>query len=194
MYPSTVALRIRLIDEEKSELVKAIADGDRIDQLDALCDLQYVLAGAVLHLGLRALYEKNGGQCGFVHSQPLNLSANAALRIRCHLISIKAFSLAWATPEKAVAKLTEIQSILDGLIAKLGFANVFDEAFCAVDANNHAKMWTEQQVSDWQFEHIGIADDYTFTPGDGGYIAKDAMGKVIKPENHPRVDLSRFCK
>lgn len=46
------ALRISLIAEELKELEQAVKDNDLTEVADALCDLQYVLAGAVLEFGL----------------------------------------------------------------------------------------------------------------------------------------------
>lgn len=48
----TNALRINLIAEELEELKEALANGDALETLDALIDLQYVLDGAFLSLGL----------------------------------------------------------------------------------------------------------------------------------------------
>lgn len=45
-------LRIALLEEELAELKKAIAQRDLTEVADALCDLQYVLSGAVLEFGL----------------------------------------------------------------------------------------------------------------------------------------------
>ena len=45
-------LRVNLLDEELQELKQAIADNDLVEVADALCDLQYVLSGAVLEFGL----------------------------------------------------------------------------------------------------------------------------------------------
>ncbi len=45
-------LRVMLLQEELDELKQAIADNDIIEIADALCDLQYVLSGAVLEFGL----------------------------------------------------------------------------------------------------------------------------------------------
>jgi predicted HAD superfamily Cof-like phosphohydrolase len=52
--PSTqrCELRINLLQEELNELSQAIKDGDIVEIADALCDLQYVLSGAVLEFGL----------------------------------------------------------------------------------------------------------------------------------------------
>ena len=45
-------LRVSLIAEELDELREAIKDKDMIEVADALCDIQYVLSGAVLEFGL----------------------------------------------------------------------------------------------------------------------------------------------
>ncbi|TXF79433.1 nucleoside triphosphate pyrophosphohydrolase family protein [Chryseobacterium sp.] len=45
-------LRISLLQEELNELKEAIADNNLVEIADALCDLQYVLSGAVLEFGL----------------------------------------------------------------------------------------------------------------------------------------------
>ncbi len=45
-------LRVKLLKEEVDELKEAIADNDLVEIADALCDIQYVLSGAVLEFGL----------------------------------------------------------------------------------------------------------------------------------------------
>jgi len=45
-------LRIALIAEELKELQQAVDDNNLVEVADALCDLQYVLSGAVLEFGL----------------------------------------------------------------------------------------------------------------------------------------------
>ena len=51
----TNQLRINLLAEELDELKEALADGNIVEVLDALTDLQYVLDGAYLSFGLQAL-------------------------------------------------------------------------------------------------------------------------------------------
>ncbi|SFC82180.1 pyrophosphohydrolase domain-containing protein [Spirosoma endophyticum] len=55
-------LRVSLLAEELDELREAIADNDIVAVADALCDLQYVLSGAVLEFGLgdkfKALFDE----------------------------------------------------------------------------------------------------------------------------------------
>jgi predicted HAD superfamily Cof-like phosphohydrolase len=45
-------LRVALLEEEVAELKTAIAKGDLVEIADALCDIQYVLSGAVLEFGM----------------------------------------------------------------------------------------------------------------------------------------------
>jgi predicted HAD superfamily Cof-like phosphohydrolase len=45
-------LRVELLAEELKELQDAIKDNDIVEIADALCDIQYVLSGAVLEFGL----------------------------------------------------------------------------------------------------------------------------------------------
>lgn len=45
-------LRVSLIAEELDELREAIENKDMVEIADALCDIQYVLSGAVLEFGL----------------------------------------------------------------------------------------------------------------------------------------------
>lgn len=60
--PERCRLRVSLLAEELSELEEAIAENDIVAVADALCDLQYVLSGAVLEFGLgekfRALFDE----------------------------------------------------------------------------------------------------------------------------------------
>ncbi|TXB68843.1 pyrophosphohydrolase domain-containing protein [Phaeodactylibacter luteus] len=50
-------LRVALLAEELKELEQAIADQDLTEIADALCDLQYVLSGAILEFGLGASFK-----------------------------------------------------------------------------------------------------------------------------------------
>ncbi|MDW7695318.1 nucleoside triphosphate pyrophosphohydrolase family protein [Flammeovirgaceae bacterium SG7u.111] len=50
--PERCQLRVSLIAEELKELEKAIEDKDLVEIADALCDIQYVLSGAVLEFGM----------------------------------------------------------------------------------------------------------------------------------------------
>jgi predicted HAD superfamily Cof-like phosphohydrolase len=50
-------LRVALIAEELKELEVAILEKDIVEVADALCDIQYVLSGAILEFGLGEKFE-----------------------------------------------------------------------------------------------------------------------------------------
>ncbi len=72
--PERQKLRIALLSEELEELKKAINDQNIVEIADALCDLQYVLSGAVLEFGLgekfKALFDE-------VHRSNMSKSCNS---------------------------------------------------------------------------------------------------------------------
>ncbi|MFN4087089.1 MAG: hypothetical protein ACK4LB_14205 [Spirosomataceae bacterium] len=51
-------LRISLLSEELKEFQEAVENQDIVEAADALCDLQYVLMGAVLEFGLGESFEE----------------------------------------------------------------------------------------------------------------------------------------
>ncbi|TWR29789.1 hypothetical protein FPZ43_08000 [Mucilaginibacter pallidiroseus] len=52
------ALRVALLAEEVKELQDAISDNNMVEIADALCDIQYVLAGAILEFGLGGKFKQ----------------------------------------------------------------------------------------------------------------------------------------
>ncbi len=50
------ALRVSLLQEELNELKEAFAQGDIVEMVDALTDLQYVLSGAVLACWVQEIF------------------------------------------------------------------------------------------------------------------------------------------
>ncbi len=51
-------LRVSLLQEELNELSEAIKNKDIVEIADALCDIQYVLSGAVLEFGLGEKFDE----------------------------------------------------------------------------------------------------------------------------------------
>lgn len=68
-------LRIELLAEELKELQQAVDNNDIVEVADALCDLQYVLAGAVLEFGLG---EKFKDLFDEVHRSNMSKACNTA--------------------------------------------------------------------------------------------------------------------
>ena len=60
LIPSTerCELRVSLIQEELDEFKKAIENDDLVGIADALCDIQYVLSGAVLEFGMGEIFRE----------------------------------------------------------------------------------------------------------------------------------------
>jgi len=60
IIPSTqrCELRVALLREELNELEHAIKDNDLVEIADALCDIQYVLSGAILEFGLSEKFKE----------------------------------------------------------------------------------------------------------------------------------------
>lgn len=55
---SRCKLRINLLEEELKELKEAIEDNDIIEVIDALCDIQYVLSGAIHEFGFGSVFSQ----------------------------------------------------------------------------------------------------------------------------------------
>ena len=68
-------LRVALIAEELKELEEAIAENDLVEVADALCDIQYVLSGAILEFGLGNKFKEL-----FDEVQRSNMSKTCATR------------------------------------------------------------------------------------------------------------------
>lgn len=73
--PERCNLRVNLLAEELEELRGAIADKDMVEIADALCDLQYVLSGAILEFGLAGQFKAL-----FDEVQRSNMSKSCATR------------------------------------------------------------------------------------------------------------------
>ena len=53
-------LRINLLEEELKELKVAIEENDIVEVIDAFCDIQYVLSGAILEFGFGEKFKDYG--------------------------------------------------------------------------------------------------------------------------------------
>lgn len=64
-----VALRLSLLKEELQELEEACNNDNIVEVLDAFCDIQYVLSGAILEFGMKDIFDE-----GFEEVQRSNMS------------------------------------------------------------------------------------------------------------------------
>lgn len=175
--PAVCKLRIALLEEELAEYQAAEKAGNRVEMLDALCDLQYVLSGAVLHLGLR----ESDISFWVSHFEWSHFEeALDCFRIACR----KEFSM------NAMESIKAMQQILDNQIRDDGFESVFEAAFLAVHENNCGKVWTSEEADDCALEYQFESCLWNPTR----WIARNLAGKVIKPPGHKKVDLTPFVK
>lgn len=184
----TNELRPKLIKEEILELKVAIDSNHRIDQLDALVDIEYVITGAVLAWGFRKLWEAKNHLVRLTRIRDMDghLSAMLGLNEQMEVAARLGYAM------QTFTMLVYIQERLTHAVCDLKFAPVFDEAFAAVHANNLGKIWSETAYQDWHFTSQTGGDMLTFEKSIGGYIARNQFGKIIKPSGHTKVDLGRF--
>ncbi len=88
-------LRVALLAEELDEFREAIAAGDLVAVADALCDLQYVLSGAVLEFGLgdtfKALFDEVqrsnlSKACATLAEAEATVAQYTAKGVACHYV------------------------------------------------------------------------------------------------------------
>ena len=99
----TNLLRIELIREELKELTDALNERNAVETLDALCDLQYVLSGAILAHGFSKVFDAAFRE---VHRSNLSKIWDAS-DMECYLYE-----------NPSGAKLSFSQSDTDGYIAR----------------------------------------------------------------------------
>lgn len=173
----TCELRVKLIQEEWYELMDAITKESPIGQLDALCDLQYVISGAALALGFRSFYVASVALCGRSDSGVSGFSI---------WISQFATNLFRANLPGSWGALAMLETHLHGIVRSLGFDAVFDGGFDCVHESNLTKQWTEDQME-------AASGNLSFRRNANGlYVAFREDGKIMKPPTFRPPDLQPF--
>ena len=191
--PEVVALRIATLEEERQEFMEALAQGDRLEMLDAICDFRYFHRGTVLAFGLGEQYTKHADSSRNRDIKSMHVERQIETAIRAHWLGQKIKYLAHLANNGAinsvVTNLFDQECIVDGLIDSCGFRDVIESAFAKVHQNNMQKLFSREQM----LAHTG---DYTFTDSwiPDMFIARDAMGKIRKPPGFVGVDLTEFVK
>lgn len=179
--PTAMNMQAGLIREEFKEFLDAKT---RVDKLDALCDLAYVIAGGFIACGYRGRELEN---CNNVFEHPfIKIIPAAAKRL--------------TDAECPGGCLRDVGSALF-TVARTGRrlfgAGNFTNAFLAVHDNNMGKLWTAEQ---WlrgfdaremvqkvvTMDHGASADRYL--------VKRKSDGKVIKPSDFVKVELTRFAE
>lgn len=177
----TNALRPKLLVEELKELHVALVKNDRLEQLDALCDIQYVLSGAVLAWGLRASFEATQPVMRLIKvSMPEQYVADMMGMVgRMAVCAENGFAT------QVTTLLVSLQEKLTTLVYSLGFQPVFVEAFKEVHRSNLTKLW---DTPDYRANEV-----YQMESTEGNkWIARRGDGKIVKSPTYSPADLSRF--
>jgi hypothetical protein len=173
-------LQSTLVTEEFAEFTQS---RQRVDKLDALCDLAYVIAGGFIACGYRGRELEN---CENIHDRPfIAVIPDAAKRLRD------------ASCEGGC--LRDVGSALFVVCRtgrRLFGAGTFLNAFLAVHDNNMAKLWTAEQY-DREFNAAEMtAVKVSISQGslpDRWLVKRKSDGKVIKPSDFVKVDLTAFA-
>lgn len=154
-------LRARLIEEELKELCAA---KDKVEHLDAICDLLYVVVGTAI-----------------TYSIPLTdhiarSSSMPNIPSSMRLILNDLYTL-FPCPN-------HLRKGIDASIAALidtAYIHRYKyyEAFQAVHENNMLKLWSDTSYN----------PNHTSIPKGNRWLVRDRFGKVIKPPQHTKVDL-----
>ena len=174
IYPSLSAtpedvkkFRVSIIEEEEKELYAAT---NRIDKLDAYVDLIYVIVGA-------AVVCRIGDPVG---ENKTDLNAPISWLIDELLVPVPC--------DKRLAQyVADCVATIESL-ARSERMNLLG-AFDAVHENNMAKMWTDEQL---EYEGTQESDKLTIKRKGNLWLVKSTAGKVIKPPNHPKPNLTPF--
>ncbi|AQG79751.1 nucleoside triphosphate pyrophosphohydrolase family protein [Spirosoma montaniterrae] len=121
-------LRVSLLAEELDELRDAIAERDIVAVADALCDLQYVLSGAVLEFGLghqfKALFDEvqrsnMSKACLTVEEAEATVGQYTAKGVACHYMESEGKYLVFRDADRKTLKSVNYSPAdLEGILYK----------------------------------------------------------------------------
>jgi predicted HAD superfamily Cof-like phosphohydrolase len=119
-------LRVALLAEELKELEVAILEKDLVEVADALCDLQYVLAGAILEFGLgdrfKTLFDEVqrsnlSKACLTVEEAKATVQHYQAKGVECHYVESDGKYLVYRTADnKTLKNVNYSPASLEGIL------------------------------------------------------------------------------
>lgn len=169
--------RYSLLNEEFKEFLKAIKENDRVELLDSLCDMKYIVLGTFHLLNAESYYFHSYDT---IENLVLRSKEKTSLN---HYLTIQARILNWIR-NKAI---------------ELGFEKVFKEAFKRVHESNMSKFCANldtvhRTISQPQYKDINTmnyvqrGNKYYVTIGKNNLDL--AEGKLIKSIDYKKVYLS----
>lgn len=106
-------------------------------------------------------------------------------------------NLGWCYPDgddvnktEELDALCDIEYVLHGKINTSGIHEIFDEAFDLVHENNMNKAHSTKAYAEETINKNNI--EATIVERFGGFLVIRSDGKLIKPWNHKKVDLSKL--
>jgi len=123
-------MRAHLIGEELSELALSVWSGNRVEMLDALCDLEYVIQGTAVSMGIHT-----GGYRS--SSFPLDSWKKILAGVSCRLSQLLSFS----TPVSLSTTLVQLSGYVSTGVWMMGLSHsTFLKAFGEVHRSNMSKL------------------------------------------------------
>jgi predicted HAD superfamily Cof-like phosphohydrolase len=170
-------LRINLLIEEAKEFRVAYKAKDRVAMLDGLCDLEYVLCGALLQWGI-------WDEAEFRHEWSLTNGDDLSSNIIDSIAELNASILAFL--EVAAIECCEnIENEIQSAVWGLQFLQ-FDAAFQNVHESNMSKLWNDAE------KDASCHPLQWFTKKGDLWICRNSLGKVLKSPSFIKPQLEQF--
>jgi len=189
--PDVAENSMKLIREEMREYARAVRDSDRLEQLDGLCDIKYVVLGLCARMGIdidRISYNNKHWYKQVVYNDPV-LSLSAVVANLDNAISSRTYS-----------DITMSAYTLIHLTHKIGVDQGFNmsAAFNAVHENNMTKASPTEDIAQQTVlsfaNHAVYKDvDYRRAPDGENWVIYDReQKKILKPLSYLAVDLREY--
>ena len=171
-------LRVNLIAEEYKEYEAA---KERVDLIDALGDLLYVLIGTNITIGITPIDYQGGVLIKGTGAAPKLLFPDAVVAV------IRALEDNQLCYRKLFQSTTSLYWKVESAAAGLGFDLM--EAVARIHSSNMTKLWKEEEVRSIS----DTPDLFTVTPSGNEklwIVKRKSDGKVVKSPSYTPVDLT----
>ncbi len=193
---------MKLIREELKEYEKAVKESDRLEQLDALCDLKYVALGFCARIGIN--YDKlkyDYKDYADLLKASFNTDDLSNMLLNENLVKLVQDLEIAVKDRVCLVMFTHIYYIVE-LTHIIGMNNGFAilEAFNEVHENNMSKACASEEIAlqsvlSYDEHPIYRSAAYRRAPdGTNWIIYNKADDKILKPITYEPVNLRRFLK
>lgn len=184
LHPDRLRFRLALIDEEAKELEEAVFSSDRVETLDALCDIQYVVCGKAIEEGVTMADQ--------------NDIDTTTSKLISKMNKFQAIDVIIKTVNSKISSFYNAHKIV--YLANLfGFdERVFFAAFKAVHESNMSKFCRSEAEADETVKNYFGQNIFSYWKKNeltGTYtIYRSGDDKVLKSINYTPVDLRELAK